>query len=423
MSANISKLKTDKAENNNSNTPTHDNSSQTKTNTNLSESTQSAPYTYNEHYQALLQRSQTEQFEEESKLGFIYTSGVDSAFRPVVVVVSANFPSSKNINLDRLLAYVVSVMHPIVHNEYAILYIQSNSTRNNSVSFSWLLKAYKILTRSYKKNLKALYILHPTLSVRAVLKLFKPFISQKFWQKVIYLHEVNDVYKYIHRDQIKLPNIAFQTKSKEQTKVVFGVSIEEVISRPDHVSLGLEIPIVVHQTTRYLLDHKAASIEGIFRLSGNLQQVQNMKKQYDKGEEVALDGVMEVASLLKLYFRELPDPVIPFSMYDAIIQAHKSEDSLGNICGVLLQLPEANKNVLCTLLELLTYIESHSHVNQMSSSNLAIVFAPNLIRCPNESMEQALTHSPLINSILRTIITNSTMVIPLLRPSIDNATL
>jgi hypothetical protein len=70
--------------------------------------------------------------------------------------------------------------------------------------------AYKILNRKYKKNLKQLYIVHPSWFVRAVFKFFSTFVSSKFWQKLHYVYEINDLFKFIQRDQVVLPKFVLQ---------------------------------------------------------------------------------------------------------------------------------------------------------------------------------------------------------------------
>jgi len=62
-----------------------------------------------------------------------------------------------------------------------------------------------------------------------------------------------------------------------------------------------------------------ASSEGIFRLSGNASKIQELKEQMNRGEEVDLKTVTDintVTGLLKAYFRDLANPLIPFSFFN-----------------------------------------------------------------------------------------------------------
>ena len=63
---------------------------------------------------------------------------------------------------------------------------------------------------------------------------------------------------------------------------VFGVTLGEVMGRPDHDSH--KIPIVVERSVQYLYRCHANTIQGIFRLSGSSQQIQTLRKKFDMGE-------------------------------------------------------------------------------------------------------------------------------------------
>jgi len=129
-----------------------------------------------------------------------------------------------------------------------------------------------------------------------------------------------------------------------------------------------------------------------------------------------IDDPHVVAGLLKLYLRELPSPLFPFELYDKLVEAHQNKENTIPMLQTIFKddLPPANKATLKKLLELLTFIEKNSEENKMTSSNLSIVFAPNLIRSPKESLQQTVMHAPIINSIMRTIIENSDKLIPML---------
>jgi len=98
--------------------------------------------------------------------------------------------------------------------------------------------------------------------------------------------------------------------------------------------------------------------------------------------------VHSLASLMKLWFRELPE-VIPVSFYDAFIEANKIEgydERLYAIRDLVWQLPKPSFDLLKRLCEHLHLITEHELENQMHASNLAIVYAPTLLK-PPESKE------------------------------------
>lgn len=54
-------------------------------------------------------------------------------------------------------------------------------------------RVYTVLPRPFKKNLKALFILHPSTTVRALFFFFRPFLKKNFWRKLHYMHSVSEV--------------------------------------------------------------------------------------------------------------------------------------------------------------------------------------------------------------------------------------
>ncbi|XP_062518959.1 rho GTPase-activating protein 24-like [Corticium candelabrum] len=104
---------------------------------------------------------------------------------------------------------------------------------------------------------------------------------------------------------------------------MFGREVGRTVKQEARRSGGGYVPLVV-QTTVSFLRQKGLDELGIFRLPGNQVKVQGLKELFDKGEHPDLqscDEVHSVASLLKLYLRELPEPLIPFEYFDMFISA------------------------------------------------------------------------------------------------------
>uniref|UniRef100_A0A8C3ENV9 Family with sequence similarity 13 member A n=1 Tax=Corvus moneduloides TaxID=1196302 RepID=A0A8C3ENV9_CORMO len=167
---------------------------------------------------------------------------------------------------------------------------------------------------------------------------------------------------------------------------VFGVSLLELQQQ------GLSkngIPIVVWNIVEYLTQHGMTQ-EGLFRVNGSMKMVEQLRLQYERGEEVELvkDGdVYSAASLLKLFLRELPDGIITSALHPRFIQLY--QDSRNDmqkesyLKELLKELPDAHYCLLKYLCQFLIKVAEHHVENRMNLCNLATVFGPNCFHVPS----------------------------------------
>lgn len=98
---------------------------------------------------------------------------------------------------------------------------------------------------------------------------------------------------------------------------MFGLALEE------HLRLtGRRISYVLETCIDLLLD--SIYEEGLFRISGSLSKVKLLRSQFNVGSTHWAKGVVEVnavASTLKSYLRELPEPLLTYQLYDRWMHA------------------------------------------------------------------------------------------------------
>ncbi|KAJ1967298.1 hypothetical protein IWQ62_001949 [Dispira parvispora] len=128
---------------------------------------------------------------------------------------------------------------------------------------------------------------------------------------------------------------------------------------------------------------------GIYRVPGSVAGINNLKRAFNAGDwEVPLatdecSDINVVAGALKLFLRELPEPLLTFQLYDGFIHAATVDDyneRLWAIKDLVHALPKPNYMVLKRLVEHLERVTDFEEVNHMYSSNLAIVFGPTLLK-------------------------------------------
>lgn len=95
-----------------------------------------------------------------------------------------------------------------------------------------------------------------------------------------------------------------------------------------------------------------------------------------------------IASVLKSYLRSLPEPLLTFRFYNEFLDVAtiaNDQQRKAAILNIINKLPEANYNNLKYLLKFLSYLSEKNQHNKMSTSNIAIVMAPNLLWQQNEN--------------------------------------
>lgn len=138
------------------------------------------------------------------------------------------------------------------------------------------------------------------------------------------------------------------------------------------------------------VEKRGLNTDGIYRVSGNLSHVQRLRYLVDRDEPVDLseeqwEDIHLITGALKLFLRELPEPVIPFNFFDKFITACKTKndnDRLKMMKGLVGVLPAVNKDTLKYLMSHFRKVVEHSEKNRMQVQNIAIVFGPTLLLKP-----------------------------------------
>jgi len=152
---------------------------------------------------------------------------------------------------------------------------------------------------------------------------------------------------------------------------VFGVDPMTLDQETDE---GFVVPSILVSMKKSLIEYGGISTEGIFRLAGEQTEIRRIKETMNKKEFTSSNDVNTVASLIKIWFRELPNPILNCLPAESIFYSNEVSDCV----SAFEKLPEPQKTLLDWLLHLLLSVAAQSAVNKMSAQNLAIVVAPNL---------------------------------------------
>ncbi|XP_041952760.1 rho GTPase-activating protein 39 isoform X2 [Alosa sapidissima] len=188
------------------------------------------------------------------------------------------------------------------------------------------------------------------------------------------------------------------------TPSLFGSALEEIMERQSQLFPERRLPWVQVQLSQYVLALGGAQTEGIFRVPGDIDEVNALKLQVDQWKiPENLSDPNVPASLLKLWYRELEEPVIPQSFYKQCITNYEDPEAA---ISVVQSLPELSRLVLCYFINFLQVFAQPVNVSKtkMDVNNLAMVMAPNCLRCQSDDPRIIFENTRKEMSFLRVLI-------------------
>ncbi|KAK3095859.1 hypothetical protein FSP39_020085 [Pinctada imbricata] len=108
--------------------------------------------------------------------------------------------------MDNLFMYVISTLETLVAEDYMIVYFHGATPRRQMPSFGWLKRCYQMIDRRLRKNLKSLMLVHPTLWLRTIVVMTRPFISSKFTSKLKFVRTLKDLGQILPMEYINVPD-------------------------------------------------------------------------------------------------------------------------------------------------------------------------------------------------------------------------
>ncbi|XP_063815759.1 rho GTPase-activating protein 23 isoform X1 [Pseudophryne corroboree] len=210
----------------------------------------------------------------------------------------------------------------------------------------------------------------------------------------------------------KVPwGINLMKKNKKCPPRAFGVRLEDC--QPAAENKG--VPLIVEWCCT-LVEQKGLEYLGIYRVPGNNAVVCNLQDQLNKGlcdtniQDQRWQDLNVVSSLLKSFFRKLPEPLFTDDKYNEFIEANRLDDSrerMKRLRKLIRELPAYYYETLRFLVRHLKTVADHAEKNKMEPRNLALVFGPTLVRTSEDNMTDMVTHMPDRYKIVETLIQHS----------------
>ncbi|KAI9923789.1 hypothetical protein ASPWEDRAFT_501109 [Aspergillus wentii DTO 134E9] len=187
---------------------------------------------------------------------------------------------------------------------------------------------------------------------------------------------------------------------------LFGTDLEARMEHEKSI-----IPAIITRCIQEV-ELRGMDMEGIYRKSGASSAIQTIREGFERSpqdydiSDPDLD-IHAVTSALKQYFRKLPTPLITYDVYELIIDTGDITSQQARVEALqrsLQELPRVHQDVLEFLVFHLKRVVEREKENLMTSQNIAVVFAPTIMR--PESLAREMTDVQKKNEVLKFLVDN-----------------
>ncbi|XP_050731320.1 unconventional myosin-IXa-like isoform X3 [Eriocheir sinensis] len=200
---------------------------------------------------------------------------------------------------------------------------------------------------------------------------------------------------------------------------VFGVPLEQLVRS------GGKIPLVVDRLITSI-ELYGLYTEGLYRKSGAQTKVRAVKAHIERdpdGVDFNNTPIHVMATILKFFLRELPEPLLTYDCYDTLLHATElqdEEDQLHTIFSIIKGIPKLNFYLLERLVFHMVRVAQHEEHNRMTANALAIVFAPCILRSQrSQTVQDSLNDVAKQTTVVEIIVTRQLRQVQMTLQDID----
>ncbi|XP_077158612.1 rho GTPase-activating protein 12 isoform X10 [Paroedura picta] len=185
---------------------------------------------------------------------------------------------------------------------------------------------------------------------------------------------------------------------------VFGCNLSSLCQRENNT-----VPKFVKLCIEHVEEH-GLDVDGLYRVSGNLAVIQKLRFAVNHDEKLVLndskwEDIHVITGALKMFFRELPEPLFTFHHFNDFVNAIKQEarQRVPAVRELIKQLPKPNQDTMQVLFRHLKRVVENGEKNRMTYQSIAIVFGPTLLKPEKETCNIAV-HTVYQNQIVELIL-------------------
>uniref|UniRef100_A0A803Y769 Rho GTPase-activating protein 12 n=1 Tax=Meleagris gallopavo TaxID=9103 RepID=A0A803Y769_MELGA len=185
---------------------------------------------------------------------------------------------------------------------------------------------------------------------------------------------------------------------------VFGSNLTSLCQRENST-----VPKFVKLCIEHVEEH-GLDVDGLYRVSGNLAVIQKLRFAVNHDEKLDLndskwEDIHVITGALKMFFRELPEPLFTYNHFNDFVNAIKQEprQRVNAVKDLIKQLPKPNQDTMQVLFRHLKRVVENGEKNRMTYQSVAIVFGPTLLK-PEKETGNIAVHTVYQNQIVELIL-------------------
>ncbi|XP_019745821.1 BCL2/adenovirus E1B 19 kDa protein-interacting protein 2-like isoform X2 [Hippocampus comes] len=127
----------------------------------------------------------------------------------IIVFSSCYLPENSLENyhyvMDNLFRYLVGTLELMVRENYVIVFLCAGGHKDNLPGIGWLKECYHTIAWRLRKNLKGMFVVHPTWAIKTLITIIKPFISSKFSRKLQFVGSLRELSALLPTQHMQIP--------------------------------------------------------------------------------------------------------------------------------------------------------------------------------------------------------------------------
>lgn len=235
----------------------------------------------------------------------------------IVSFYACRLPNPATTDYSELLIEIKKILAPTVQKEYTLLMYTASLTYQPS--YSWLISAYSSMSREYRKNLKKLYIVHPSSFGRFIFTAFSTITSPKFAAKMVWIEKLGDLPPGL-TSITGLPKEILD-HDQQQQRISYFSSWFSISSRlpcyPCDIVSWTQVPPCLIESASFITTHGLKQ-QGLFRISPNALILKQAKEAFNVSGKYVFTDVHVACACIKTWFRELKEPVFTLQEYNEL---------------------------------------------------------------------------------------------------------